>query len=69
MTAIKGQLGRRGLSGNSHKGDQLVQKDKEEANVGKVEHDTPVGEVTRFIDLEVEDHDAHGDQGSQNQTS
>jgi hypothetical protein len=69
MTGIKGQLGRRESSGKTHKGDQLVEKGKEEADVGKVEHNPPVGEVARFVDLVVEDHDAHGKQSCQSQAS
>lgn len=65
MTGVKGQEGRRKLRGKTHKGDQLVQKGKEEADVAKVEYDPPVGEVARFIDLVVEDHDAHGKQSCQ----
>lgn len=53
----------------THKRNQMVQKGKEEADVGKVEHDPPVGEVARFVDLEVEDHDAHGKQSCQCQAS
>lgn len=69
MTEIKGQLGTKESKGKTHKGDQLVQKGKEEADVGKVEHDPPVRELARFIDLVVEDDNAHGKQSCQDQAS
>jgi hypothetical protein len=44
----------------THEGLELVQKDEEQTDIGKVKDDAPIGELALFVDLVIEDKDHHG---------
>lgn len=51
----------------THKGDEVVEEHHDEADDGKVEQVSPVGEFRLFAELVVGDHDAGGhDEGENN---
>ena len=47
----------------------MVQKDKEQTDIGKVKDDTPIGELALFVDLVIEDEDHHGCDKRQNNST